>query len=220
MKRGKMDLTSGPGACHDLKGGTCCGSTTPGAACDVGGISYFFQQANGAGLDFGLTSNDCPPTGSSVGDLNIDLSPLTTGTVTVHANVNCHSDPFPAGSCYCPNQLQPNACNPDGVCPASGVCELGPIDGVGQGQTFRPCRSGTGTEDCDAVFAGAGRCVDQPRPCFGTTVTRTGTCGTEQSSLVSFFCISGTTAAAIDTTAGLPGPGAITLPVSQVRTLR
>jgi hypothetical protein len=200
-----------------VKGGTCSGGKTPGAACDVGGISDLFDAA---GPEFGHTSNDCLPTGSSVGELNIDLDPLTTGTVSVDSNVNCLSGAFPAGSCFCPGQVQPNACFPDGVCPASGVCEVGPIDGVCQGQTFRQCRSGTGTEDCEDVFPGAGSCIDQPRPCFGTNITRTGTCGTVSGTLVSFFCIPQTRAAAINTTAGLPGPGAISLPVSQVRTPR
>ena len=203
-----------------VRDGTCRGGTTPGAACDVGGISDLFQNADGVGSDFGMLSNDCLPAGSSVGDLDIDVSPLTTGTVTVDASIDCRSGAFAPGSCFCPGQVQPNACEPDGVCPVTGVCELGPIDSVCLGQPFRRCRSGTGTEDCDARFPGAGGCVDQPRPCFGSQVARTGTCGTEQSSLVSFFCIPATGADAIDSMVGLPGPGAITLPVRHVRTPR
>ncbi len=202
-----------------VKDGTCSGGTTPGAACDVAGISDRFQNTD-AGPDFGMTSNDCLPAGGSVGDLAIDLSPLSTGTITLDANLDCLSGAFPPSSCFCPGQVQPNACDPDGVCPASGVCENGPIDSVCANQPFRRCRSGTGKEDCDALFPGAGTCVDQPRPCFGRNVTRVGTCGTEQTTLVSLFCIPATSAAAINTTIGLPGPGAIVLPVSQVRTLR
>ncbi len=192
------------------RNGTCRGGTTPGTACDVGGISP----------DFGMLSNDCLPAGSSVGDLDIDVSPLTTGTITVDASIDCLSGAFPPSSCFCRGQVQPNACEPDGVCPASGVCELGPIDSVCLGQPFRRCRSGTGTEDCEARFPGAADCVDQPRPCFESQVSRTGTCGTDESSLVSIFCIPATDAAAINAMVGLPGPGAITLPVRQVRTLR
>ena len=197
------------------KGGTCRGGTTPGAACDAGGTSDLFQNATGAASDSGTTSNDCLPTGDDVGALDLDVDPLTTKTVTVAANLDCQSGASPPGSCYCPGQVQPNACQPDGVCPASGVCELGPIDGVCEGQPFRPCRSGTGTEDCDAVFPGAGSCVDRPRPCFGNEITRTGSCGTQTSTLVSFVCIPATNSAAVNTTFGLPGPAAITLPVRQ-----
>jgi hypothetical protein len=205
-----------------VKGGTCSGdnAATPGAPCDVGGISDLFQNAGGAPQDAGRTSNDCLPKGTPVSSLNIDLDPLTTGTVSVDANVNCLSGVFPAGSCYCPKQVQPNACLSDtgaGTCPASGVCEQGPVDGVCTGQTYRQCQSGTGTANCEDVFPGAGTCMDQPRPCFGSNISLTGTCGTQQGVLASIFCIPQTSAAAINTTAGLPGPGAVTLPASQTR---
>ena len=167
-----------------------------------------------------MTSNDCLPAGNSIGDLDIDLSPLTTTAVAFEASVDCVSGAFPSGSCFCPGQMQPNACEPDGVCPASGVCEAGPIDSVCQGQPFRRCRSGSGTDDCDAQFPGAGSCVDQPRPCFGSRIARTGVCGTEQSELVSIFCVPAIAADAINTMVGLPGPAVIALPVAQVRAPR
>jgi hypothetical protein len=168
---------------------------------------------------FGSTSNDCLPGGSSVGDLSIDITPLTTGTVTMTASVDCARSGFPAGSCFCPGQIQPNACN-NGVCPASGVCEGGPIDGICSTQRFRSCRSGTGTTDCDSVFPGSGSCEDAPRPCFGNSITRTGTCGTHDGVLVGLFCIPAVGAPAINTTAGLPGPGALLQPGSTVRVPR
>jgi hypothetical protein len=46
-------------------------------------------------------------------------------------------------------------------------------------------------------------------------------CGTNTGTLVSIFCIPKTPRAqAINTVAGLPGPGAAVLPASQVRTPR
>jgi hypothetical protein len=195
-----------------VKNGTCQGSTTtPGAPCDIGAVDR----------QFGSTSIDCLPTGSSVGELEINLNPTTTGRISIDSSVDCISPFFPAGSCYCPGQIQPNACT-DGMCPASGLCESGPIDGLCSNQRFRSCRSGTGTTDCDAVFPGSGTCVDSPRPCFGTNITREGSCAApgEEGTLVSFFCIPATRAAAINTTAGLPGPGAVALPGSSVRTPR
>lgn len=179
------------------KRGTCRGGTTPGAACDV--------------------SNDCLPSGTGIADLAIDLNPLTTKTVSVAPSVDCVSGAFPTGACFCPGQMQPNACEPDGVCPPSGVCELGPFDSVCQGQPFRPCRSGTGTDDCEARSPGAGSCVDEPRPCFAHEIARTGTCGTTKAELVSIVCVPETGDAAIDSAIGLPGPAAIALPVSQIR---
>lgn len=195
---------------NDIRGGTCRGGTTPGAACDVGAISDLF----------GRTSKQCQPTGSSIGEIAVDLNPLTTAKVDVEASVDCVSEAFPPASCFCPGQVRPNPCEPDGVCPASGVCESGPIDSVCQGQRFRHCRSGTGTDDCEAQFPGAGSCVEQPRPCFPNRIARTGACGTETSDLVSIFCVPSIGTAAIDSMIGLPGPGAITLPVAQVRSIR
>jgi len=204
-----------------VKGGTCDGGTTPGAACDVGGISDLFQNAGGAPPDAGRTSNDCQPTGSPVGQLAIDLNPLTTGTVSRTANVNCLSGAFPAGSCFCPSQVQPNSCVPDGVCPASGVCEQNPPIGVCSGQRYRPCILDNGpTADCEDVATGAGTCTAEQQPCFGTTISRTGVCGTETGTLVSIFCIPATQAPAINTVAGLPGPGAVSLPSAQIRHIR
>jgi hypothetical protein len=162
---------------------------------------------------------NCLPDGTSIGDLAIDLSPLATGPITLRPSVDCRSGAFPSGSCFCPGQAQPNACD-DGVCPASGVCERGPIDSVCDGHPSRSCRSGTGTEDCDARFPGAGTCIDRPRPCFASEITRTGLCGTEESTLVSIFCIPATSDDAINTMIGLPGPGALTLPVTLLRTPR
>lgn len=203
------------------KGGTCDGGATPGAACDVGGISDLFQNAGGAPPDAGRTSNDCIPSGSPVGRLNIDLNPLTTDTVSQTASVNCLSAAFPPGSCFCPGQVQPNACIPDGVCPASGVCEQNPPDGVCSGQTFRSCiLANPPQQDCEDIAPGAGNCQPQNRPCFDSTISRTGVCGTEEGTLVSIFCIPATNAPAINTVAGLPGPGAVALPSSQVRTPR
>ena len=194
-----------------VKGGTCLGGLTPGAACDVGGVTGDFDAA---GPDFGKTSLDCLPAGASVGEPDVDLNPLQTGTSTLTASIDCLSGAFPPGSCHCPGQVQPNACIPDGVCGASGVCEQGPIDGVCDRQPFRQCRFEAGSADCDDVFPGSGTCIEVPRSCFGTTIERTGSCGTDHATLASVFCVANTRAAAINTTFGLPGPAAITLPIA------
>ncbi len=211
------DITPNDG----VKDGTCDGGTTPGAPCDVGGVSDLFENAGGAPPNAGSTSNDCLPTGSPVGNLNIDLNPLSTGTVSVDANVACLNSTF-GNTCYCPGQVQPNSCiNPSGVCPASGVCENNPPIGVCSGQKFRQCfLTGSPTADCEDISPGAGECQAQLQPCFGNTISRTGQCGTQQGTLASIFCIPATQAAAINTVAGLPGPGAALIPASQVRVQR
>ena len=192
------------------KGGTCHGGTASvGQPCDVNGVSPVF----------GSTSNDCLPSGSSVGDLAIDLAPLTTGTVSVTADQACVSIGS-VGQCFCPGQNRPNACD-NGICGANGTCDS-PIDGICSGQKFRTCTPGSGTANCEAISPGAGTCTDTPRPCFGPTISRTGQCATpgNTGTLVAFFCIPATIAPAINTTAGLPGPGALSLPAISVRAVR
>jgi hypothetical protein len=199
------DLTPNDG----VKSGTCNGGSTPGASCDVGGITDRFAAT---GVDAASTSNDCLPTGSSVGELAIDLSPLTTGTTSLTASFDCRSPDFPETKCHCANQVQPNSCF-DGICPASGVCESGPIDGICSNQRFRFCRPESGTEDCEDIFPGSGTCVSEPRPCFPSTIERIGACGTADAILTSVFCVPNTRAAAINTVMGLPGPAAVSVPV-------
>lgn len=193
------------------KGGTCDSGKTRGAACDVGGISPVF----------GATSNDCLPSSSSVGELAIDIAPLTTGTVTQAGTLACASSRF-GNTCYCPGQDRPSACTspaPEGSCPATGICD-DPVDGFCSVQQFRVCEIGSGTSQCDDFIPGSGTCEIFSRPCFGDTITRTGQCGTQNGTLVGFFCIPATRAPAINTVAGLPGPGALSLPSSVVRAPR
>jgi len=184
------------------KNGTCQGGTAAaGQPCDTGGTSP----------QFGSTSNDCLPTGNSVGELNIDITPLTTGTISQTGTTQCVA--ASAGSnCFCPSQNRGNACD-SGVC-TNGTCPEGPIDAFCSVQKFRSCLT---NDDCETTFPGSGTCVQQARPCFTDTISRTGQCGTQSGTLVGFFCIPQTRAPAINTTAGLPGPGALSLPAHQVR---
>jgi hypothetical protein len=194
-----------------VKGGTCDTGKNKGGACDTGGISP----------TFGATSNDCLPSASSVGELPIDIAPLTTGTVTQTASVTCAQPRFGA-TCFCPSQDRPNACiapSPEGTCPASGFCD-DPTFGACSGEPARNCDPGNGTGDCEDIQPGAGTCEAKTRPCFGTTITRTGQCGTQTGTLVGFFCIPATRAPAINTVSGLPGPGTVSLPVSSLRVPR
>ena len=200
------DTTSNDGA----KEGTCDNDArAAGQPCDVNGISP----------TFGPTSNDCLPKGSSVGELLIDLAPLTTGTVTATASRNCLNPEFAPGTCFCEGQIQANSCT-DKVCAESGICENGPLSGRCSNQTFRSCTPGTGENDCENVYPGSGTCEGFLNPCFGTTITRTGQCGTDEGVLVATFCVPATRAAAINTVAGLPGPGALTQPARQIREVR
>ena len=196
-----------------VKGGTCDSGASSGAPCDVGGFSP----------DFGSTSNDCKPSGFSVGELAIDIDPLTTGTVSQTANALCATSRF-GNTCFSPDQDRPNACvapKPEGTCPDAGMPDTGlcdtPIDTLCSNQQFRKCSPGSGTKECESRFPGAGECDTFFRSCFNPTISLTGKCGTQTGTLVGLFFVPATRAAAINTVSGLPGPGAVSLPVSSVR---
>ena len=91
------------GLAHDgRKQGRCEQGATAGGACDA-------ESAPGR---FGPTSNDCLPAGASVGELAVDLLPMTTGRVSLQAEAACKlTRSGLADRCFCPGQPQPNACD-------------------------------------------------------------------------------------------------------------
>jgi len=193
-----------------VQDGTCLEGATPGAACDAHGAT---ERLGTTGPDDGTTSRDCPPSGASVGEPILTLDPLTTGSSTLHANVDCLSDAFPPGSCHCTAQVAPNACIPDGVCGLSGFCENNPPDGVCSEQLFRACDLTAGNRDCEDTFPGAGACIAMARPCFGPAIESTGFCGGADAALTSVFCVANTRSAAVNTVYGFPGPAVLHVPV-------
>lgn len=181
--------------------GTCDNdAVAAGAPCDVGGISP----------SFGPTSITCLPKASSIGELDINLSPLTTGALSRPASVTCAGNNQPAGSCYCEGQDRQNACRPNvDACGADGFCTGDPSDTRCSDQAFRVCNA-----DADCAQFGAGTCQTQPRSCFGDSISSSGTPAVPgvPGALTAFFCIPPTRAPAVNTVAGLPGPGVVTLP--------
>jgi hypothetical protein len=210
--------------------GTCTG-IIGSPACTVGG--------NGP---FGPTSNDCPPSSSlnvSGGGLDIPFTPLTTGTVTLPTNQKCDGTGYTNDNCWCDAQPQPSSCQracdggsndaqscgSDGDCPGApagackplcrqitgeavgeGECPAGPISQTCSGAPEIGCQNNS---DCPA---GKGPCVSKNQRCFMDPIVKTGTPGLSTDTLVSAFCIPATSGSAINQTAGLPGPGAISFP--------
>lgn len=77
-----------------VRGGTCSGGTRNGLTCDRNGQSPV--------PSFGYTSLDCPPSGSPVSTLPIDLSNTNNGTVTrtlSASSPNCNG--APGNKCMC-----------------------------------------------------------------------------------------------------------------------
>lgn len=196
------DATANDGA----RGGTCVGGAAPGKACD----------AESAGT-LGATSNDCEPSpGKNAGELAIDVTPLTTGSVELTPNLVCKAVVGKdAPRCYCAAQAQPNACIGQ-PCDGTGRCPDGPVDGFCSGAPHRGCMPGTGRADCEDAEKGSGECQVSLRPCFGEKITAIGTCHPERPTYVGVFCTPQTKAAALNSSAGLPGPARLVLPLERV----
>jgi hypothetical protein len=188
-----------------VKGGTCNGGTSAGSPCDLEGAPTL-----------GSTSRDCLPSGSSVGEPDVQLA-LTTATATLAGSFDCLAAGYPAGACHCPNQQRPNACL-DGVCPTSGVCESGPLAETCSGKPERACSFGSGTAECEDVEPGAGFCTVEPRQCRPNPTISLGSCLPESSGWTAGFCVPPTRSAAINSTVGLPGPATLFLPYEIERT--
>jgi hypothetical protein len=150
-------------------------------------------------------SADCQPAGQPVGTLSLTL-PLTTGTATLEGPQACGAkqDDGCGG----------NAC--DAAC------------------TGNACVATTETGECIDVKGGVSQvcCSNNTQlPCFPTAtsgIVRSGIAGVPtpawpdetypksgDARLVSTFCEPATGSAVVDIVTGLPGPGALTLPVSQ-----
>lgn len=192
--------------------GTCSGGPRDGESCNVDGVNPLF----------GNTSFDCPPDpGARVGASLLPLD-LTTGNRTLAALSTCAATTSTA-KCYCAGQIQPNACT-DGNCTivadntgGEGLCAAGPVDRVCQIETFRSC---LGNEDCPAS---GDTCISKPRECLGAVdatsgvsspIVRTGVPSQSAPLQVATFCVDGTSSAAVNAAAGLPGPGALRLPTT------
>lgn len=194
--------------------GTCTAGPRTGQACIVDGTSDLF----------GNTSYDCPPgkPTESNGNLDIPLNP-TTFQSSLQPSNTCIAIGFNGKPCYCPQQPKANDCL-DGICTVDpttqeGTCEAGPSDSYCQIQTYRGCLT---SADCPS----AGDSCGSPalRKCSGPTeaqtggiatigpLTRQGTPNKNNPLLVSTFCIPVTASSAVNTAAGLPGPGALRLP--------
>jgi len=175
----------------------------------------------------------------SGGGLNLTFDPLTTGNTAFPSNQPCDGSGFAGASCWCDGQPQPTACaaacdggdrdglscSSDAQCPnaaagackplcrqivgeavGEGVCVAGPIDQTCQGAPEVGCQTNS---DCPS---GNGPCVANNRRCFLDPIVRQGTPGITTNAAAATFCIPATSGTAINSTAGLPGPGAIVFP--------
>jgi hypothetical protein len=175
--------------------GTCDSGPNQGQTCTVGG-TVVVNNPPAVKNDFYALSNDClPPGADKQATLNINL-PLTTGTSTLAGNA--------AGNFPCPGQTVHDSCNL-----AGGACSFD--------CSSKPAAKGGINEFCCSG--------DQSTPCFPTSpqsgigqIVRMGSPApipvggsTQSGTLVATFCEAATHSNVIDTSTGLPGPGALIL---------
>jgi hypothetical protein len=184
--------------------GTCNGGRRNGQACRTDGV---IDVTTAPGDQHFTLSSDCPPPGAPIGTINVAL-PLTTRTAM--------SEPGPRP---CPGATADDACEA-GTCDAA--CEGSACERIVDGQ-------------CVASLGGVSQVCcssDTARPCFPTAgggrIVRTGTANvpappfpdptypkSADGTLVGTYCIPATGSNLVNDATGLPGPGAIVLPVAE-----
>jgi hypothetical protein len=226
-------LTDATNVCPRCETGTCDSGPNRGHPCTVDG-EVFVSDTSAPSKKFRL-SKDCPPPAEvKAGTLRIDL-PLTTGASTLA--------PLPGGTAATPCVRQPGepaglSPLPD-TCPAGGTCTAAcsgdacanlatdhvtgePVCLDEKGGVSQFCCSTAPSLPCfptgpgsAGVLARVGRAL-VPQPAWpDPTYPKTTGCAPGQCTVqVATFCEAATGSTSLDGLTGLPGPGAIVLPVS------
>lgn len=203
-------LTPANAACPQCSGqnlgdtGRCLSGADVGRVCKVDGTVL----VNDANPSVFRLSSSCRPDGTPVAKLAVPLH-VTTGTRTLSGDLPCsgqlESNKCPGGTCggVCTGKSC-SAMVPDTVDPAISVCAD---------------QKGGFSQECCAT--------ESTRPCFPPDATRVGRTAvlaspwpdptypkTADPVLVDTFCLPGTGSTTLDNAVnGLPGPGAIVLPM-------
>ena len=198
--------------------GTCDTGPRAGQACRTEGI---VTVADAIGNKLYTPSSQCPPFGSPSGRLTIPL-PLTTGRSTLQGPKPCtqneaqgvpvKDDACPAGG-TCTEVCKGAACASTQTCGGQTVC----IDR--KGGISQLCCSTDTTVPCQPTGSGAGAIVRKgvaavPQPAPPSTAYPKTASGV----LVATFCEPPTDSNVINSTTGLPGPGALILPADETWT--
>jgi hypothetical protein len=233
MLNSDVFLTDETNVCPRCETGSCNSGPNIGKPCSVDGFVTVVEAATTNKL-FQLSKDCPPPTDLKAGTLIINL-PLTSGTSTL--------TPLPGGSAATPCVKQPGEPTglpplPD-ICPAGGTCTatctgnacatqgvdyvtglpacIDAKGGISQfccsNKTDNPCfPTGPGSI---GVLSRTGRALPPQPPWPDPTYPKTTDCSPGSCTVqVGAYCEAATGTGSVDGLAGLPGPGAITLPVT------
>ena len=194
--------------------GTCSAGPDQGKACTVDGTDFVSDSTGDKNYKL---SRDCRPGGSLVGTLDLTL-PLTTGTSTMAGAKPCTPKPGePTGVPVKDDKCQENGGTCTGTCTCDRMDEKGNCVDA-KGGVRQTCCSNDPSRSCFPTAAGT-----------AGTIARTGSAAPPQPALpdttfpktsdvvqAAVFCESGTSSNVINGLTGLPGPGALLLPVTAV----
>ncbi len=195
--------------------GTCDGGPNASKACTIDSILNVVQAE---GSPVYALSRDCPPDpGQLAGTLNINLK-LTTDTSTLSGSKPCTAQPGgPQGVAVQDDNCHGSPCN--ATC--TGAACTTQVNGQcidSKGGISQLCCASSTVSPCFPSSAASGGAItrtghaDPPKPVWpDPTYPKTSSGGV----LVTTFCEGATTASTINSTAGLPGPGALILPGTQ-----
>ena len=174
----------------------CAANPGPGFTCQAGPNSgQPCTPGDSAGLGPAYpTSHDCPPTSAAfIGSLPIPFA-LTTGSASkTSADLSAQQFVFCG---FCGQQFTPAFETPPHPCTADSQCTNG---------TFPKCRQRTS----GAFGQGPARTISETGAPAGVCI---GDSSTNPSTLVSVFCIPASGNSTVDSSADIPGPGAVALP--------
>ena len=99
-----------------------------------------------------------------------------------------------------------------------GICTTGPSIGVCSVSRFKTCNLDEECQGANCPYCDPGEtCVFENQQCFvNSGIIRGGVTGVTDRRTATTFCIPGTTSSSINNVSGLPGPGAITRPISSI----
>ena len=192
---------------------TCSGETV-GAVGKCRGLTPGLGNScttEGTTRRFGNTSSDCPPfVADNAGELEVELDPISSGTVTREADIPCSG-----GLCLCTGGGNPpsmNECDDPFSC-SEQVC----IDNGGSEDVRKGIQPGVDQQCCKKAR--------ETIPCFTSVISRTGEAvagepawpdptypkTAEGGKVAGVFCIPPTNSSVINQPTGLGGPGAFVL---------
>ncbi len=198
-----------------------CGSTPGfgGKTC-AGGINQHRECTVDSECPGGTCNFQCfCPTPSGLTQRPNSCFPACLGGALDGDTCATNADCLPPGFCH-PADCRLNVSDTDSA--QEGQCTAGPFDDFCTLQSWKPCESDA---DCQPPPAGnclfcdpSETCDAKPRDCFvNPTIIREGAPGIPSRVTAALFCIPQTAnSPAVNTTAGLPGQGAITQPSDSV----